>query len=109
MQIRTYVSHSDVSDAFRTHIERRLRFALGRFGDRVGVIAVRFKSKGPAGHRCHMSAQLSGFGRVIINESDFDLFVAIDRAAGKLGEQFGRTLERMRDAKVSRQSIRLAA
>jgi ribosome-associated translation inhibitor RaiA len=56
-----------------------------------------------------MSAQILPYGQVMASENDFDLFAAIDRTAGKLGQQFGRALERMRDARVCRQSIRLAA
>jgi ribosomal subunit interface protein len=109
MRIRTRVTDSDISKAFSAYIERRLRFALGRFADRVGKVNVRLKADGPEGHHCHMSAQILPYGQVMASENDFDLFAAIDRTAGKLGQQFGRALERMRDARVCRQSIRLAA
>ncbi|HEY7351793.1 MAG TPA: HPF/RaiA family ribosome-associated protein [Terriglobales bacterium] len=109
MHIRTRVTESDISKAFSAYIERRLRFALGRFADRVGRVNVRLKADGPGGHQCHMTAQIVPFGRVMASENDFDLFTAVDRAAGKLGQQFGRALERMRDAKVGPQSVRLAA
>jgi ribosome hibernation promoting factor len=109
MQIRMHVTDSDVSEALRAYIERRLRFALSRFGNRVGPIIVRLRSDGPAEHYCRMSAEILPFGRVMVTQSDFDLFTAIDRAAGKIGLQFGRELERLRDARVGRQSVRLAA
>ena len=109
MHIRTQINDSDISGAFRSYIERRLRFSLGRFGDRVGPISVRLKANGPTGHKCSMSAVILPSGRITVTETDFDLFSAIDRAAGKLGQQFGRELDRIRDARVDRQSVRLAA
>jgi hypothetical protein len=49
------------------------------------------------------------FGRVGVREIDRDLFVAIDRAAGRVGRLFGRELQRARELRVGRESIRLAA
>ncbi len=109
MRIRTQITDSDISAAFKTYIERRLRFALSRFADRIGMISIRLKANGSTGHRCRISAEILPAGHVTVTESDVDLFAAIDRASGKLGQQFARAIERMRDAKVCRQSIRLAA
>lgn len=109
MQIRTRVTHSAVSEAFRRYVERRLRFALGRFGDRVGEIRVCLKTSGVSGHQCCISAHLLPSGELTVNENDFDLLSAIDRAAGKIGQQVARELERMKTARVNRDSIRLAA
>ena len=109
MHIQTNVNDSDASDAVRSYVERRLRFALGRFGERVGHITVRIRPDGPFGNHCRIRAEIVPFGQVFVEQSDPDLFTAVDRASGKMGRQFGRELERIRNARVSRESVRLAA
>ncbi len=109
MQARMHVDGADLTGAFQNYIGRRLRFALGRFGDRVGQVTVRVRTEGRLGNQCRVSAEILPFGQVAVEESDFDLFAAIDRATGRIGRQFGRELGRIRDARVGRQSLRLAA
>jgi ribosome-associated translation inhibitor RaiA len=104
-----HINDADLAQAFRGYVERRLRFALGRFGARVGQITVRIGGDGPADNRCRISMEVLPFGRVAVEESDPDLFAAIDRATGRIGRLFGRELERVRDARVSRESVWLAA
>lgn len=109
MQIEMHINNADVAKAFRSYVERRLRFALGRFGGRVGQISVRLCGDGPAEVRCRISTEVLPFGGVAVEESDPDLFTAIDRATGRIGRSFGRELERAREARLGRESIRLAA
>jgi hypothetical protein len=49
MKIQIRKRRVEVSDALRAYVERRLGFALGRFGDRLGPITVRFSDVN--GHR----------------------------------------------------------
>jgi len=109
MHIATHISNSDLTEAFKAYIERRLHFALARFGGRVGQTVVRIGADGPAEHRCRISTELLPFGRVAVEEADTDLFAAIDRATGRIGRLFGRELDRSRDARVGRESVRTAA
>jgi ribosomal subunit interface protein len=109
MYIAQYANDADLTGAFRSYIERRLQFALGRFGDRVGDITVRVTAEGGGRSRCRISADLRPFGGVVVEESDSDLLVVIDRAMGKIGRIFGRELERFRDARSGRESVRKAA
>jgi len=109
MQIAMNIDGADISKAFRSYVERRLRFALGRFGGRVGQITVHVCGNGPGESRCRISTEVLRFGRVAVEESDPDLFIAINRATGRIGRVFGREIERARDARVGRESIRLAA
>jgi ribosome-associated translation inhibitor RaiA len=48
-------------------------------------------------------------GQIIVEETDSDLFTAVDRAAGNIRRQFGRELEQIRNSRVGRESVRLAA
>lgn len=109
MRVAIHNYQADLAEAFKSYVERRLRFALGRFGERVGQVKVRTCTDGPAENNCRISAQILPFGRVEVEESDSDLFAAIDRATGRIGWLFGRELERVRDARAGRESIRLVA
>lgn len=109
MHAAMHISNADLVRAFRVYVDRRLRFALGRYGERVGQITVRIDGDGPAKSRCQISAEVRPFGRVSVDESDPDLFAAIDRATGRIGRLFGKKLERARDARVGRESVRLVA
>ncbi len=109
MHIQINVNDADTSDAIRNYVERRLRFALSRFGQRVGHITVRIRPDGPFGKNCRVRAEVVPFGEVVVEQSGSDLFSAVDRAAGKIGRQFGRELDRIRNSRVGRDSVRLAA
>jgi ribosome-associated translation inhibitor RaiA len=109
VQISQYVNEVALDSAFRTYIERRLQFALSRYGGRVGDVAVRVSSDGRALSRCRITVDVVPFGRVSVDEAGPDLFAAIDRAGGRLGRIFGRELGRLRDARFGRESVRTAA
>ena len=109
MHIATHISDADLGKAFKSYVDRRLRFALGRFGEHVGQITVRIGENGPSESRCRISIEVLPFGRVAAEDCDPDLFAAMDRATGRIGRLFGRELERARDARVGRESVRLAA
>jgi ribosomal subunit interface protein len=109
MHLIMRIDDIDLAEALKTYIERRLRFSLGRFGNRVGQISIRIKGNGPAGSRCRISTEVVPFGHVAVEETSHDLFAAIDAATGRIGRLFGRELERAREARLGRESIRLAA
>lgn len=109
MHIAIHASDADLTGAVNLYIERRLRFALSRFGGRVGHVTVRMSADGPASSRCRVEAELLPFGHVAVEESDSDLFAAIDRATGRIGRLFSRKLERTREARMGRESVRIAA
>ena len=109
MRLTTHIGDVDLAEAFKSYIDRRLRFVLGRFGERVGEVTVRIGGDGPGQNRCRISTEMLPFGRVAIEESGHDLFSAIDRATGRIGRLFGRELDRVRNARVRRESVRLAA
>ncbi len=109
MQVGMHISEADLAAALKSYVERRLHFALGRYGGRVGQVTVRIGTEGPAETQCRISAEILPFGRVAVEESDPDLFAAIDRATGRIGQLFGRELDRVRHARVGRESVRTVA
>ena len=108
MHIEFRIQNTDPAEVLKGYIERRLRFALGRFGHRVGQITVRIS--GNANEiECRIASELRPFGKVAVRENDSDLLAAVDRAAGRVGRLFGHELQRMREARTTRESIRIAA
>ena len=86
-----------LTDSLREHVERRLRFALGWADDRLRQVSVRLSDEnGPRGgedKRCRIQIAFSGAPGMVIDDTEADLYVAIDRA----GRSVARRLERQRD------------
>jgi ribosome hibernation promoting factor len=89
MQAELRIRNMDLADVLQGYIDRRLRFALSRFGDRVGRVVVTLPDVNGTGRgvvkSCQISAELRPFGQVTARETDPDLYTAIDRAAGRVG------------------------
>lgn len=109
MQIAVHNNRTDLAEAFRFYVERRLRFSLDRFRDLVGRVIVRIRPDGPKQIRCFISIEVDTLGQIAVEERNTDLIVTIDRATGKLGRLVGRELERSRDIRMGRDSVRLVA
>ena len=58
MHVVTHVNDVDLAEAFISYVERRLRFALGRFGARVGQVTVRIGADGPGERQCRISTEI---------------------------------------------------
>lgn len=97
MNIEIRAKGMAVTDGMRAHVERRLAFALDRFGERVERVTVRVADvNGPRGgpdKACSLDAALRAGGSVHIDERDLDAYAAIDRAAHRLGHTVARRLE----------------
>ncbi len=90
----------DLTPALGRHVERRLRFALGRFHARVEAVRVRVEdANGPRGgvdKACRLRARLRGAAPVRVEASDRDVYAAIDCAAARLARGVARELGRRR-------------
>jgi ribosomal subunit interface protein len=86
----------EVTEVLRTHVERRLGLALGRFADRIGRVTVRFS--GAADHmgeqatRCQIDVSLRP-QNVRAGDTDADLFAAVDNASDRVSRSVARILE----------------
>lgn len=109
MHVAIYHCNADLYGAVKLYVERRLRFALRRFGGHVGRVVVTMLREGPTHNRCAISIEVPVVGRVAVEESNADLFVAIDRATRKIGKSLRRELERARDISIGSESVRLVA
>lgn len=86
------------------HIERRLRFALARFGGRVEkVIVFLHDHNGPKGgvdKVCRILAKVQGCGVIVATVADSEWKAAVDRAATRIGHTVSRRIGRLRERHV---------
>ena len=87
-------------DELQEHAQRRLGFALGRFGAAVTGVRVSVSDEnGPRGgvdKRCRIEVRGPRRLAVVVEDSASDERAAIARAAERAGRAFARELERRR-------------
>lgn len=81
-------------------VERRLTFALGRFGERVTRVSLYFEDvNGPRGGidlRCRAVAKITGIGEVVVVSQGSQVESLVDSLAERLAMVVARRLERSR-------------
>jgi ribosomal subunit interface protein len=101
MRIDIKASGFDLTDGLREHTVRRLQFALGWANHDVHAVSVRLADiNGPRGgkdKRCRIQVPFPGTRNVVIEDTESDLYVAIDRAAERAERAVVRRLERLRE------------
>ena len=102
MQIEIQALNFPMTHALRGHIERRLRFTLNTSSQYVKRILVRLSDiNGPRGgndKRCHLEVILPGLA-VVVEDTEADLYLAINRATSRAGRTVMRQLRRRRHIK----------
>lgn len=111
MKVDVRIQSSDLAVALEDYVIRRVHFSLGRFAGRLGRVVVRVSDlNGPRGgvdKSCRILAELTPSGETVLNEAvDANLFVAIDHATERIGRSFSRRLERERERRSGRESVR---
>lgn len=75
--------------ALTEHTERRLRFALKHAADQVQNVTVRLADvNGPRGgidKRCSVHVVLAGLPDIVTEDTEADMYVAINRAVDRVG------------------------
>jgi ribosomal subunit interface protein len=98
MQIDIQARDFSLTDALRSHAERRLHFALSCCDDHIQRIVMRLSDingpRGGADKRCHLQVVLKGLPDVVIEDTEADLYVAIDRATDRAGRTVVRKIDR---------------
>jgi ribosome-associated translation inhibitor RaiA len=101
MQIDIQARNFSLTDALRSHAERRLRFALTCCDDHIQRVVMRLSDingpRGGADKCCHLQVVLGGLPDVVIEDTEADLYIAIDRATDRAGRTVWRRLARQRD------------
>ena len=99
MQLDVRTSGLPMTDGLREFVERKLRYALGRFGQRVRHVRVRLTDvNGPKKGediRCLIHARLVPGGTLTIEEQRADPFVAVARATERASRRLARELDKL--------------
>ena len=100
MQIDIYANGFTTTGALRAHVTRRLRYAFGCCAKRISRIMVRLSDiNGPRGgvdKRYQIQVRLATLADVVIEDTEADLYVAIDLAAERASRIVVRHLARQR-------------
>ncbi len=101
MQITIQTRGFSMTEALRLYVLQRVRFALGWAGLSMRKLAVVLSDiNGPRGgndKRCKIQVQLIGGKDVVIEDTEADMYVAIDRAAERADRVLVRRVQRMRE------------
>ena len=98
MQIDIQARNFSLTEALRSHAERRLRFALTCCNDHIQRVLMRLSDingpRGGADKRCHLPVVLAGLPDVVVDDIEASLYVAIDRATNRAGRTVVRQIDR---------------
>ena len=101
MRVSIQASGFVLTESLRVYTERRLAIALGWAGEHMRKLAVSLSDvNGPRGgvdKRCKIHVQLGSGKEVVIENTELDMYVAIDRAAERADRAVVRKVERTRD------------
>jgi len=98
MWLKIYEQGLTVDPVVRDQVERRLGLALGQSGEHVGRVSVLLTVvNGPQGGEdklCRVVVEVLGHGRVVVEDTDRDVQVAIEQTADRVGQAVRRQLDR---------------
>lgn len=111
MLIHVRGSKIELTQSLKRHVERAVHHALDRFESRIESVEVRLSDvNGPRkgeDMQCRIVVSLMRLSSVVVEHCDRDLYVAVDRAAGRTKRAVRRTINRPRDAR-QRQRVDMA-
>ena len=100
MHVDVKTNAVEIERELQHRIDRRLRFALAWFGDRISRVVVYLSDlNGPKGgidKSVRVLTRIDGVGLVVAMVVDSDWTVAVDRAAHRIGHNVSRSLIRQR-------------
>lgn len=100
MQIEIHARDFALTDGLREAVERRLRFALGRFDERPFRVSVRLSDlNGPRGgedKHCAIRVRVGGLPDIVVEDTEADLYTAVNRATERVARTLRRKLQRAR-------------
>lgn len=90
-----------LADGVREWIERRLRFALGRFSSRIRRVSVIFSDvnggRGGCDKQCRLKIQLIAGDELVIEDIDPSVVAVVTNVAERAARSVSRVLERRRE------------
>jgi len=101
MILNMHASGLELTATMKEYIDRRIGFALDRFGEAIDSVTVTLEdTNGPRGgvdQRCQIRVKLIGDRNLVVAENTHEaLRAAIDIAADCIGRSVTRTLDRKR-------------
>ena len=103
----------EITDGLRDYTERHIAFGLGRSAYQVRRVSVFLADiNGPRGgidKRCRIRVSLVPSLEVVVEDTQADLYQAIDRAAERVGRTVARNVGRQRQARFPSRPERNAA
>ena len=88
----------DLVNALRSYVQRSLRFKLGRHAGQIRAVKPRLTEQesitGSGAKLCFLAAKLMPAGKVIITETNTDIYTAVSRAIERLKTMLRRKLAR---------------
>ncbi|WP_428386591.1 HPF/RaiA family ribosome-associated protein [Mucisphaera sp.] len=109
MNVDVHALNIDRSETLVQHARDRISAALERFSRRVSRVRVRLSDKnGPRGGsdmHCQMQVDVMGCGLVIVEQTDTDVYQAVDQAAERMKRTVRRAINKKRDH-ATRQNAR---
>ena len=97
MKIGIRAHDVELTESLRAHVERRIGFALGRFGALVDSVIVRLSDTNDHRRGIDKRCQIDvGLPSVKVDATDADLFAAVDRAAHRAARAVTHALDRSR-------------
>ena len=103
MRLKCFGLNIDLSPAVLEHAQDRAWTAARRFARRVASITVRLMDVADhAAKCCRIEATLGSFGAVVVEETDADPMIAIDKAVARLKDALRAKLCRRRPWKMQR-------
>ena len=101
MQIVIQSRGFKLTTGLREHVERRVHFAFDWARNHVRKVSVYLSDiNGPRGgedKRCHIQIAVPGVADVVIEDTEADLYAAIDRATDRAGRTLTRRVVRQRE------------
>ncbi len=90
-----------LTEGLRDYLMKRLAYGLNHGDDAIARVTVRLSDingpRGGADKRCFIEVRLKAAAAVVIEDTESDLYVAIDRAAERAGRALARQLARRRE------------
>jgi ribosomal subunit interface protein len=101
MQLDIQTNGFSLTDGIRNYATRRMQFALDRNDGQVMHVKLNLADiNGPRGgvdKKCQINLVLAGHSNIVIEDTEADLYVAIDRASERCARTLNRRLEKFRD------------
>ncbi len=101
MKIEMQARNFQITKPLRNHIKKRLGFALNAGTEQIQRVLVRLSDingpRGGADKRCKIHLVIPRVPDIVVEDTEANLYAAIDRAANRAGRALRRRVTRHRD------------